>query len=81
MYAEAERKWGRLAMNMGLRYSGSVQDGYYNGGTEPRIRLEYELPKNRTLSLSYQLNRQYMNQITVLLLGSIEKKKVKSGTG
>lgn len=56
-------------MNMGLRYSGSIQGDYYNGGAEPRIRLEYELPGNRTLSFSYQLNRQYMNQITVSSAG------------
>lgn len=69
MYAEAEKKWGRLTVDMGLRYSGAVQGACYHGGAEPRIRLEYELPKNRMLSVSYQLNRQYMNQITVSSAG------------
>lgn len=69
VYTEAEKKWGKLTMNMGLRYSGSIQGDYYNGGAEPRVRLEYELSGNRTLSFSYQLNRQYMNQITVSSAG------------
>ncbi|MBD3592104.1 TonB-dependent receptor [Bacteroides sp. GM023] len=69
LYAEAEKKWGNLTMDMGLRYSGAMQNDCYNGGAEPRIRLEYELPEDRILSLSYQLNRQYMNQITVSSAG------------
>lgn len=69
LFAEAEKKWGDLTVDMGVRYSGAIQDGCYNGGIEPRIRLQYDLPGSRTLSFSYQLNRQYMNQITVSSAG------------
>lgn len=69
LYAEAEKRWGNLTMDMGLRYSGAIQGGTYNGGVEPRLRLQYDLPGNRTLGISYQLNRQYMNQITVSTAG------------
>lgn len=69
LYAEAGKKWGNMTMDIGLRYSGSKQSDSYHGGAEPRVRLQYELPENRIVAFSYQLNRQYMNQITVSSAG------------
>ncbi|MDR0892449.1 MAG: TonB-dependent receptor, partial [Mediterranea sp.] len=65
LYAEGSHRWNRLTAEVGLRYSGATHQSFYTGGLEPRARLRYELPKGRSLSLSYQLNRQYMNQVTL----------------
>ncbi|WP_455585759.1 TonB-dependent receptor plug domain-containing protein [Bacteroides sp.] len=62
----------RLSTDIGLRYSNLLQrtstDGSY-GGLEPRISVEYTLDTNQKLFVSYELQRQYINQVSVSGIG------------
>lgn len=70
--------FGCLDFDLGLRYSGSVQEsrergrnesGRFYHGLEPRASLSYQFRPGRRFALSYALQRQYMNQVVVSGIG------------
>lgn len=61
-----------LSANLGLRYSRLFQRTgglWSSGGFEPRFSLEYSLSTNQKLIATYELQRQYINQVTVSGIG------------
>lgn len=62
----------RTTANLGLRYSHIFQHTgqlWSSGGFEPRFSLEYALSTNRKLITTYELQRQYINQVAVSGIG------------
>lgn len=71
-------QWG---VHLGLRFSGAIQPESYtpsvasnsnqwsSEGLEPRISIDYEWGTNQKLTFSYNLQRQYMNQVVVSGIG------------
>jgi hypothetical protein len=63
--------WGT---HLGVRFSGALQPAseknrQISAGLEPRCSIDYEWKSNHKLSLSYNLQRQYMNQVVVSSIG------------
>lgn len=62
----------RLSANLGLRYSHLFQRAgtlWSSGGLEPRLSLEYALSTNQKLIMTYELQRQFINQVAVSGIG------------
>lgn len=68
-FIEAERHFGDLTVNGGLRYNGIARSGYYTGNLDPRLQATYRLPGKGKLYASLVVAHQYINQINVSTVG------------
>ncbi len=55
---------GLLAVDLGLRFSGTAVDGKNYMGLEPRLASRYTLNENNAVKLSYTRMRQYVHRVS-----------------
>ncbi len=55
---------GLLALDLGLRLSGTVVEGKNYIGLEPRLASRYTLNENNAVKLSYSRMRQYLHRVS-----------------
>ncbi len=65
-YGVSKQKFfgGLLAVDYGLRLSGSLADGKNYLGFEPRLASRYTINENNTVKLSYSRMRQYLHRVS-----------------